>query len=169
MTSRVSFIVNGHPWEGPVRPDQTLLELLRDDLGLTGAKKGCDGGECGACVVLLNGRPVNSCLVLAVDLDGDAVTTIEGLADGESRVIKKAFVEAGAVQCGFCSPGMVLAAKALLDQNPDPTPEEVGEALVGHLCRCTGYVRTVQAVRQAARNLADGRRVKGGGADCPDS
>jgi len=153
-----------------VSPGQTLLELLRDELGLTGAKKGCDGGECGACVVLINGQPVNSCLVLACDLDGDAVVTIEGLAGEDSRVIMESFVEAGAVQCGFCSPGMVLAAKALLDEKPDPTPEDVAGALVGHLCRCTGYLRTVEAVRLAARSLA-GRRGRGvaakrGCADC---
>ncbi|OPY60988.1 MAG: Nicotinate dehydrogenase small FeS subunit [Syntrophorhabdaceae bacterium PtaU1.Bin034] len=163
MTGTIRLTINGYPWEGPVRPGQTLLDLLRDIMGLTGVKKGCDRGECGACTVLLNGRPVNSCLVLAIDADGDEVTTIEGLTGDESAIIKESFVDAGAVQCGFCSPGMIVAVKALLDRTPDPAPSAITEALVGHLCRCTGYSRTVQAVQQAAMKLKTLRRANAGG------
>lgn len=158
MRSHLCLEVNGFPWEGDVEVGQTLLDLLRDNMGLTGAKKGCDGGECGACVVLLNGKPVNSCLILGVDLDGDSITTVEGLNDEESRIIQEAYVSIGAVQCGFCSPGMIVATKGLLDQNPHPNATEVNTALVGHLCRCTGYVRTVDAVQEAARRLGERRR-----------
>ncbi|TEB04455.1 Nicotinate dehydrogenase small FeS subunit [Pelotomaculum schinkii] len=153
MKKQVRLVVNGHLWEGEVDVGTTLLDLLRDDMGLTGAKKGCDGGECGACTVLLNGQPVNSCLVLAVSLDGDIVETIEGLDDEESRIIKESYVATGAVQCGFCSPGMIIATKGLLNQNPNPTVEEIETAFVGHLCRCTGYARTVEAVQRAVRLL----------------
>jgi carbon-monoxide dehydrogenase small subunit len=160
MKSQIQLIINGRQWEGEVTVGQTLLELLRDNLGLTGAKKGCDGGECGACVVLLNGEPVNSCLVLAADLDGDNITTIEGLNDEESRIIKDAYVKVGAVQCGFCAPGMVMATKGLLDENPNPTKEDVSNAMVGHLCRCTGYLRTYEAVQDAASRLNEYRQDK---------
>jgi len=170
MTNTASFVINGYLWAGPVKPGQTLLELLRDTMGLTGAKKGCDGGECGACVVLLNGQAVNSCLVLAADLlDDDEVTTIEGLPEDESMIIKQAFVDVGAVQCGFCSPGMIVAAKAMLDTIPDPTYEDVEEALVGHLCRCTGYVRTIQAVRLAAMRLKAQHSTNTGGSECSEN
>lgn len=155
MKSQVRFVINGFLWEGDIDPGQTLLDLLRDTLGLTGAKKGCDGGECGACVVLLNGKPVNSCLILAAELAGDHITTIEGLADDEARIIQEAFVATGAIQCGFCAPGLVMATKGLLAQNPNPTKEDINTAMVGHLCRCTGYVRTVEAVQTAAKRLEE--------------
>jgi len=161
VIDKVRITVNGFQWEGRVKPGQTLLEVLRDTMGLTGAKKGCDQGECGACVVLLNGRPVNSCLILAIDVDGDEVTTVEGLVGDEAGIIKEAFVQAGAVQCGFCSPGMILAVKALLDQSPDPAAEDVEEAISGHLCRCTGYSRIVQAVKQAAVKLNSMKGTEG--------
>jgi len=159
MKYRIQLVVNGFEYESDVKANETLLDLLRNQMGLTGVKKGCDGGECGACVVLINGRPVNSCLVLAAELDGDEVTTIEGLDDEDSRLIQEAYVAAGAVQCGFCSPGMVVATKGLLDINSAPTQEDINDAMVGHLCRCTGYTRTVIAVQDAADRL-NARRLK---------
>ncbi|OLN32636.1 (2Fe-2S)-binding protein [Desulfosporosinus metallidurans] len=159
MNYRIRLVVNGFDYESDVKANETLLDFLRNQLGLTGVKKGCDGGECGACVVLINGQPVNACLVLAVELDGDVVTTIEGLDDEDSRLIQEAFVAVGAVQCGFCSPGMVIATKGLLDVNSAPTQEDINQAMVGHLCRCTGYSRTVTAVQDAADRLK-ARRLK---------
>lgn len=153
MKTLIHLVINGLKWEGEVAVGKTLLELLRDDLGLHGAKQGCDGGECGSCVVMLNGKPVQSCLILAAELDGSSITTIEGLNDDVSRIIKEAYVAVGAVQCGFCAPGMVVATRALLEENPDPSAEDINKAMVGHLCRCTGYVRTVEAVQYAARKL----------------
>lgn len=155
MKKFIHLMINGLPWEGDVPVNRTLLELLRDDLGLNGAKQGCDGGECGACVVMLDGKPVQSCLILAAELDGSNITTIEGLNDEVSRIIQEAYVAVGAVQCGFCAPGMVIATRALLEENPDPTPEDINNALVGHLCRCTGYVRTVEAVQYAVKRLGE--------------
>ncbi len=146
MKKSIRMVINGFPWEGDVQVNRTLLEFLREDQGLTGPKQGCDGGECGACVVMLNGKPVQSCLILAAELDGSSVTTIEGLNDDLTRLIEEAYVEVGAVQCGFCAPGMVMATRALLEENPNPTPEDINNALVGHLCRCTGYIRTVEAI-----------------------
>lgn len=138
-------------WCGSSR---TLLEVLREDLGLTGTKKGCDEGVCGVCTVLLDGRPINACLLLAVLAQGHEVTTIEGLArSGHLHPLQKAFVDEGAVQCGYCTPGMLLSAKALLDVNPRPTEEEIRSALSGNFCRCTGYVRIVRAVQAAAEIL----------------
>jgi carbon-monoxide dehydrogenase small subunit len=134
-----------------VSPNLTLLQLLREKLALTGTKNGCEAGECGACTVLLDGEPVNSCMVLAVEVDGREVVTVEGLAqDGQLTTLQEAFIEHNAVQCGFCTPGMLISARALLQRNPDPTEDEVREALVGNLCRCTGYVRIVDAVQDAA-------------------
>lgn len=155
MSLRVIRItVNGAVYEVSVKPTETLLDLIREKLNLTGTKKGCETGECGSCVVLLNHRSVNSCLVLAVDADGGEVLTIEGLrGDGKLHPIQKAFIEEGAIQCGYCTPGMILAAKALLDRNPDPVEEEIREALVGNLCRCTGYIRIVNAILAAGREL----------------
>lgn len=153
MKTIIRLAINGLSWEGEVALEQTLLELLRDTLGLNGAKQGCDGGECGACVVLLNGKPVQSCLILAAELDGSSITTIEGLNDDVSQIIQEAYVAVGAVQCGFCAPGMVVATKALLDENPNPSPEDINNAMVGHLCRCTGYVRTVEAVQYVVEHL----------------
>jgi aerobic carbon-monoxide dehydrogenase small subunit len=137
-------------YRGPA--GRSLLDILREDYGLTGAKDSCGGeGECGACTVILDGQPVNACLVIAGQLEGCRVTTIEGLApDGQLHPIEEAFIRAGAIQCGFCTPGMVLASKALLDQNPHPSEAEIRSALAGNLCRCTGYVKIVQAVKMAA-------------------
>ncbi len=144
--------VNGSRVVVAAPPNATLLSVLRDTLNLTGTKCGCGEGDCGACTVLLDGRPVNSCLLLAAEAEGKEITTIEGLsAEGELHPVQRAFVETGAIQCGFCSPGMILAAKALLDRNPDPSEEEIRGALSGNLCRCTGYVRILEAVRRAAR------------------
>jgi carbon-monoxide dehydrogenase small subunit len=147
------FVVNGVVYEELIKSNMTLLELLRDRLGLTGTKQGCAGsGNCGACTVLVDGKPILSCLTLAASVKGQNILTIEGLSRGESlHPLQKAFIEHGAVQCGFCTPGMILAAKALLDENPKPTREEVRRGLAGNLCRCTGYVKIIDAVLAAAR------------------
>jgi carbon-monoxide dehydrogenase small subunit len=147
MKLSLRFTVNTVVREIMVEPYRTLLDVLRDDLELTGAKKGCDSGHCGACTVLLEGKPVNSCLILAVDARNKTVLTIEGLAQGgKLHPLQEAFLEQGAFQCGFCTPGVVLAAKALLDANPHPTEGEIKEGLAGNLCRCTGYGSIIQAV-----------------------
>lgn len=144
--------VNGQLYDIPAEPHETLLDVLRNRLGLTGAKQGCSGGGCGACTVLLDGRPVYSCMVFAARTEGMKITTIEGLTrNGELHPIQRAFVEHGAVQCGYCTPGQILAAKALIDQNPSPSESQVKEAIVGNLCRCTGYVKIVKAVLAAVR------------------
>jgi carbon-monoxide dehydrogenase small subunit len=144
---QLTITVNGQLRSFTVEPNKTLLELLREDLGLTGAREACDTGGCGACTVLVDGRPVYSCLVLALDCQGKDVLTIEGLAlDGELHPLQQAFIDHGAIQCGFCTPGMVLTAKALLDENPTPTEEEVRQAIAGNICRCTGYVKIVEAI-----------------------
>jgi aerobic carbon-monoxide dehydrogenase small subunit len=145
--------VNGDEHHLLVDTRRSLLEVIRDEIGLTGTKNGCGAGECGACTVLLNGLPVNSCLMLAHEAEGQEVTTIEGLAaGGVLDPVQRAFVEHGAIQCGFCTPGMVLSTKALLDRNPAPTREEILQGLRGNLCRCTGYVKIVEAV-EAARDM----------------
>ena len=147
----VTFTVNGARRTLDVPSHHTLLEVLRDRIDLTGTKECCGEGECGACTVLLNGRAVNSCLVLAVEADGEDVRTIEGLvSDGRLDPLQRAFVAAGAVQCGFCMPGMIVAARALLSANPSPTGAEIKEALAGNLCRCAGYSRIIKAVEIAA-------------------
>jgi carbon-monoxide dehydrogenase small subunit len=147
--------VNGQDRELLVKPYATLLEVLREDLRLTGTKHGCEAGECGACMVLIDDVPKLSCLVLPAQAEGTEVTTIEGLAEGsELHPVQQAFMDSGAVQCGYCTPGMVLTAKALLDSNPAPSRGEIKEALAGNLCRCTGYVSIVEAVEEAARALA---------------
>ena len=147
MKQLIHMTVNGQPMELAVEPYRTLLDVLRDELDLTGAKKGCDRGDCGACTVLVDGKPVTSCMMLAVQADGCRITTIEGLrTDGRLHPLQQAFVDHGAVQCGFCTPGMVLAAVALLDENPHPTEAQVREAIAGNLCRCTGYAKIVDAV-----------------------
>jgi carbon-monoxide dehydrogenase small subunit len=152
MKGPLKFIVNGVSREVMVAPYQTLLDVIRDELGLTGAKKGCDSGHCGACTVLLQGKPVNSCLVLALDARDKEVLTIEGLAQGgKLHPLQEAFLEHGAFQCGYCTSGILLTAKAFLEENPHPTEEEVKEALVGNLCRCTGYVRVIQAILSCAQ------------------
>ncbi|MCD6480390.1 (2Fe-2S)-binding protein [Candidatus Bathyarchaeota archaeon] len=152
---KIRFKLNGREIEAEVEPNTLLLNLLREHLHLTGAKYGCGIGECGACTVLLDGEPILSCLTLAVEVDGREITTIEGLArDGELHPLQRAFLEEGAVQCGFCTPGMILTAKALLDENPNPSEEEIREYLKGNLCRCTGYVNIVKAVKRAAEEMA---------------
>ncbi len=147
----ITLTVNKTEHTLTLSPERTLLDVLREDLGLTGAKRGCDAGECGACTVLLNGRPVNSCLVLAVELNGAAVVTIEGLGgpDGLDR-LQQSFVDNFALQCGYCTPGMILMGKALLMQNPHPTEAEVKEFISGNLCRCTGYENIVKAIMAVA-------------------
>jgi carbon-monoxide dehydrogenase small subunit len=148
---RVTLTVNGETRRADVPPAATLVELLRDHLGLTGTKVGCGHGECGACTVLLDGEPVNSCLVFAAQCERSEVLTVEGLSkDGRLSRIQNAFVEAGAVQCGYCTPGMIMSAYALLASNPSPSREEIEEAVSGNLCRCTGYVKIVDAVELAA-------------------
>jgi carbon-monoxide dehydrogenase small subunit len=147
----ITVTVNGSKERLDVPSNMTLLYMLREKLALTGTKNGCEAGECGACTVLLDGEPVNSCLVLAIEVDGHEVTTVEGLArEGRLSPLQEAFVQHNAVQCGFCTPGMLIAAHALLKRNPHPTGEEIKEALVGNLCRCTGYLRIIGAVQAAA-------------------
>jgi carbon-monoxide dehydrogenase small subunit len=151
MVKRIQFKVNDESISLEVEAHWTLLRVIRDELGLTGTKEGCGEGDCGACTVLVDDRAVNSCLILAVDVDGKAITTIEGLTqDDELHPLQKAFMEKGAVQCGFCTPGMILTAKALLGQNPHPTEEEIRFAIAGNLCRCTGYAKIVEAIQVAA-------------------
>jgi len=147
--------VNGTGFSVELDAGRTLLSVLRGELGLTGTKEGCDDSECGACMVLIDGEPVNSCSFLALQADGRAVTTVEGLASGsELHPLQRAFLEHGGVQCGFCTPGMLISAAALLAANPDPTEDEIRAGLSGNLCRCTGYVGIVAAVRSAATELA---------------
>jgi aerobic carbon-monoxide dehydrogenase small subunit len=154
MDYTISLKVNGIPYEVRVSTEVSLLNLLRDELDLTGTKDGCHEGECGACTVIMNGKPVNACLVLAVEANGSEILTVEGLSQGEElHPLQQAFVDCGAIQCGFCTPGMLMSAKALLDENSCPTPEEVRKALRGNLCRCTGYKKIEEAVQQAARVL----------------
>ena len=148
---KIDVTVNGVTRSLDAQPHHTLLRSLRDQLDLTGTKECCSAGECGACTILLNGRAVNSCLILAVEADGGEIVTIEGLAAyGPLDALQSAFVETGAVQCGFCIPGMILAAKSLLARNPHPTAAEIQEGLSGNLCRCAGYSRIIEAVAQAA-------------------
>lgn len=147
MKRQIRLKVNGEEVEGWVEPRRTLLDFIRDDLNLTGTKKGCDLGNCGACTVLVDGRPINSCLMLAVEAEGSEVLTIEGLAEGTKLdPIQEAFIQHGAIQCGYCTPGMILSAKALLDEKPRPTEREVRVAISGNLCRCTGYKKIVEAI-----------------------
>ncbi len=148
----ITVTVNGSVERLEVPSNMTLLQMLRDRLALTGTKNGCEAGECGACTVLLDGEPVNSCLVLAVEADGHQVLTVEGLAaGGQLSPLQQAFIEHNAVQCGFCTPGMLMSATALLQRNPNPSRQEIKEALVGNLCRCTGYVRIIDAIAEATR------------------
>ena len=146
--------VNGRERKASVPPETTLLQLLREHLGLTGSKLGCDVGDCGACTVIVDGKAVNSCLMLAGQVDGREVLTIEGLATRDRlHPIQRAFEERASLQCGFCGPGSIMSAKALLDENLDPTPQEIRDALAGHLCRCTGYTKMIEAIQDAAREL----------------
>ncbi len=154
---QISFSVNGELEMVNVPSHMTLLQMLREELVLTGTKNGCAAGECGACTVILNGEAVNSCLVLAVECDGGEIVTVEGLSnDGRLDPVQTALIEAGGVQCGFCTPGVLISARVLLDNDPDPDEEAIREALVGNLCRCTGYVRIVEGIKQAARLQAAG-------------
>jgi len=153
MKHKVKLRVNGQDFEVFVKPKTTLVELLRDELGLTGTNKGCGTGECGACTVLMNGSAVNSCLVLALDAERAEITTIEGLAHkGNLDPLQQAFVDEGAIQCGFCTPGMILVAKDFLEKNPHPKEEDYQTAISGNLCRCTGYVKIVNAIKKAAES-----------------
>ncbi len=149
---KVSLTVNGRPFEVEIPPNRTLLDLLRDGLGLTGTKRGCEIGECGACTVLMDGVAVNSCLVLAPQAEGRRITTVEGLAEGGTlSPLQEAFLDHDAVHCGFCTPGMLMSARDLLDHTPSPTEAEIRTAITGNLCRCTGYVQIVEAIDDAAK------------------
>lgn len=153
MNHDISLVVNGEPYRLSVPSHRTLLQVLREQLVLTGTKNGCEAGECGACTVLMNGEPVNSCMVLAPEADGADIVTIEGLVqDSQLDPLQEAFLASGATQCGYCTPGILINARALLDRNPSPTEMQVREALVGNLCRCTGYLRIFDAVQMAARS-----------------
>ena len=148
----ITLSINGDRYEVAVKPSDFLVEVLRDKLGLIGTKRGCDTGKCGACTVLLDGKSVRSCLVLAVSAQGTEITTIEGLApEGEMHPIQQAFVEHGAIQCGFCTPGLIMFTKAYLDEEPTPTRAQIQEALTANICRCTGYVKIMDAVEAVAR------------------
>ncbi len=153
MLHEIELIVNGEPYQVTVKPADSLLRVIRERLGLMGTKNGCNVGECGACTVLIDGMPVRSCLILAIAAGGKRITTIEGLARGEElHPLQKAFVDYGAIQCGFCTPGMVLSAHALLNEKPDPSEEEIKEALAGNLCRCTGYTKILEAVKAVVQS-----------------
>jgi carbon-monoxide dehydrogenase small subunit len=149
MKQTITFNLNGEPVEVEIEPHLTLLQLLRDKLEMTGTKEGCGMGECGACTVLLDGKAINSCIFPALEVEGRNVTTIEGIMDSQGNLhpIQKSFIEHGAIQCGFCTPGMILSAKALLDENPNPSEEEIRNGIAGNLCRCTGYLQIIQAIK----------------------
>ncbi len=148
MKVPITVAVNGEEHHLEVKPNRTLVDVLREDLGLTGTKRGCDEGKCGSCTVLMDGLPVDSCMVLAAQADGSDILTIEGVAKGGGpHPLQKAFSEKGAVQCGYCTPGMILTAKALLDENPAPKEDEIRSAVAGNLCRCTGYSKIIEAIR----------------------
>jgi aerobic-type carbon monoxide dehydrogenase small subunit (CoxS/CutS family) len=154
----ITLTINEKLYKLSIKPSKTLLEVLRDELRLTGVKYGCGIGECGACTVLIDGKPKNSCLILAASVDGKTITTIEGVAeDDKLHPLQESFVKHGAVECGYCSPGMILTAKALLDANPQPTEQEVRHYLRGNLCRCTGYAKIVEAVLAAAGEMRGGK------------
>ena len=157
MKQLITLKINGESYEVAVEPRKLLVDALRDDLGLMGTKKACDFGNCGSCTVLIDGKPVLSCLTLAIEARDKDILTIEGMArNGHLHPLQQAFVDYGAIQCGFCTPGMLLSAKALLDENPQPTDTEIKEALSGNLCRCTGYVKIIEAVEKAARKSKEG-------------
>ncbi len=166
MVTREEIVLNVNRvnYKIEIEPQRTLVEVLRETLGLTGTKKSCNEGECGACTVLMDGKPVASCLVLAIDAQGKEILTIEGLSEGERlHPIQEAFLKHGAIQCGFCTPGMVMSAKALLDENPEPTPVEVRRAISGNLCRCTGYQQIVDSILFASKMMSHRRAPLPGG------
>ena len=162
MKKVISFNLNGEDIQVLAEPNRTLLDLLRDDLGLTGTKKGCEAGECGACTVMLDDRPVNSCITLAAEVEGCRVITVEGVAqDGQLSPLQRQFIDKWAFQCGYCTAGMILSAKALLERNPHPTEQEIREAIGGNLCRCTGYVKIIEAIQAVVAEMdAMGWEVK---------
>ncbi len=150
----ISFTLNGDPIEVVTKENRTLLDLLRDELFLTGTKKGCEEGECGACTVMMDGQPVNSCCTLAVECEGREIITVEGIAqDGKLTPLQKQFIDKWAMQCGYCTPGMIMSAKALLDRNQNPTELEIREAISGNLCRCTGYAKIIEAIQATAAEM----------------
>lgn len=156
MMRKIAFILNGKPCEIEVQETERLLDVLRDRLFLTGTKEGCGVGECGACTVVIDGKAVNSCMTMAASVEGKSVLTIEGVAEnGELAPIQRAILNHHAFQCGFCTPGVVMSAKALLDENPHPTREEIQRAIAGNLCRCTGYEQIIEAIEDAAREMAE--------------
>jgi len=149
----IKIEVNGEMCEGLVKTSTTLLDFIRENLYLTGTKKGCNTGECGACTVILDGKAVNSCLVLAVDADGSKVTTVEGIGQAARlHALQRAFIQHGAIQCGYCTPGMLMSSKALLDRNPNPSEEDIKVALSGNLCRCGGYLKVIEAIKSISKN-----------------
>jgi aerobic carbon-monoxide dehydrogenase small subunit len=160
MKQIVTLRINGTPRELALEPYRSLLDVLRGEAGLTGTKKGCDVGDCGACTVILDGKPVNSCLVLAVEARDCEVVTIEGLqsSPGSLHPIQESFVRSGGAQCGFCTPGMIMMAKALLDENPDPSEAEIRFGIAGNICRCTGYTKIVEAIHAAAKEMKENGR-----------
>ena len=159
MKHRIATVINGREYELEVEPRKTLLAVLREQLHLTGTKEGCSTGDCGACTVLVDGEPTPSCLMLAVEAEGRQITTIEGIArNGQLHPVQKALVEQGGVQCGFCTPGVVISAVALLEENPRPTAAEIRRALAGNLCRCTGYTKIVEAIQKAAKEMPRPKR-----------
>ncbi len=161
MKIRIEFTLNGELTEHFTEPNRTLLTMLREDFDLTGAKEGCGAGECGACTVIMDGEAINACLVLAVEADGRTLGTVEGLSDGRKLdPLQIAFIDNAALQCGYCTPGMIMTAKALLDKNPNPTETEIREGISGNLCRCTGYKKIIEAIQ----SVADANGKAGGGA-----
>ena len=157
-SKEIKFVLNGKAYELKVSPWRTLLEMIREDLQLTGTKEGCGQGECGSCTVIMGGKTVNSCLILALEADGQEITTIEGLANGDKlHPIQEAFVNQAGMQCGFCTPGMIMSAKALLDKNPSPSEKEIREGISGNFCRCTGYTKIIESISAAAVMMKGGK------------
>jgi aerobic carbon-monoxide dehydrogenase small subunit len=155
MKKMITLNINSREYDLVIPANRTLTQVLRENLKLTGTKQGCEMGDCGSCTILMDGQPVNSCLVLAVEAEGHKIVTIEGLSDGEKlHPLQQAFIEHGSIQCGFCSPGMILSVKALLEKNPSPNPAEIREAISGNLCRCTGYQKIVEAVQSVGKKCS---------------